>query len=83
MITETDEVTAALAAARKRWPLDTPTQLLQRLIAHGHACLQSSTAEHQAAIAAASGAGTGMYGPSYLAELHQDWDRDGETGTAR
>jgi hypothetical protein len=76
MITETDEVKAALADAKKRWPDETPGQLLQRLIAQGHASLTDPATERRALIAATSGAGTGLYRQNYLAELRKDWDRD-------
>jgi hypothetical protein len=78
MITETDEVKAALAAAKRRWPNDTPSQLLQRLIAQGYASMIDPIEERRAAITATSGAGTGLYGPNYLAELRKDWDRGWE-----
>jgi hypothetical protein len=75
MITETDEVKAALAAARRRWPDETPGQLLQRLIAQGHASMSDPVEERRAVIAATSGAGAGLYGPNYLTELRKDWER--------
>ena len=40
MITETDEVSEALAAAATRWPDVPATELLRRLIAEGHAALR-------------------------------------------
>jgi hypothetical protein len=78
MITETDAVKAALDAAKHHWPDASPGQLLQRLIAEGHASLQNPAEERRAAIAETSGAGTGLYGKNYLDDLRKDWDRDWE-----
>lgn len=41
-LTETDEITAALADATARWPGLSPTELLKRLVAEGHAVLRAS-----------------------------------------
>lgn len=80
MLTETAEITAALAEARKRWPDDTPGQLLRRLIERGHQALREPATERRAAIAATAGSGTGLYGAGYLTELRGDWDRGRAAG---
>ena len=76
MVTETNEVKAALEAAKRRWPDETPGRLLQRLIAEGLAALRDPVGERRAAIAEMSGAGTGLYGRNYLDDLRKDWDRE-------
>jgi hypothetical protein len=76
MITETDEVRAALAAARRRWPDASPAQLLNRLIVEGHASMDGELARRKAVIVATAGAATGLYGDGYLEQLRRDWDRE-------
>lgn len=78
-ITETPEITAALDVAARRWPedRDRPAVLLRRLIEAGAGTVaddaETTTARRQAAIIAASGSMTGVYGPGYLAELRDEW----------
>jgi len=78
-ITETDEIAAALAMARDVWPdlADKPGALLLRLILTGrnslvHDFAATDKARRQA-IDATSGALAGVFGPSYLADLREDW----------
>jgi hypothetical protein len=75
MVTETDEVSAALADAAVRWPQlrNRPGELLQRLIAEGHRVLRASAEIHRAAVGDTSGALTGVYGPGYLDRLREEW----------
>jgi hypothetical protein len=73
MITETDEVSEALAAAAARWPDVPATELLRRLIAEGHAALLDSLDSEKAAVDASSGALTGLYHPGELAALREEW----------
>ena len=78
MITETDEVAAALDAAAARWPgVSSRRELLLRLGAKGNAALTEERAEETerrvAAIQRASGALTGTYEPGYLDRLRDDW----------
>jgi hypothetical protein len=78
-ITETEEISAALAVARIVWPelADKPGALLLRLILTGrnrlvHDLAATEKARRQA-IDATSGALAGVFGPSYLADLREDW----------
>jgi hypothetical protein len=78
-ITETDEISDALAVARRVWPdlADKPGALLRRLILTGrnnliHDFANTQEARRQA-IEATSGALAGVFGPSYLADLREDW----------
>jgi hypothetical protein len=73
MITETDEVADALAAAAARWPDIPPPELLRRLVAEGHAALRASVSAETAAVEETSGALTGVYGPGYLDALRDEW----------
>ncbi|MGH3867005.1 MAG: hypothetical protein ACRDQ4_12855 [Pseudonocardiaceae bacterium] len=72
-LTETDEITAALADAAARWPGLPPTELLKRLVAEGHAALRASLDAERAAVADTSGALTGIYQAGDLDTLRQDW----------
>ena len=79
MITETDDITAALAAAARAWPeaKGNPGILLRRLILAGHDAVrderQATARLRHEALARARGALTGDYGPDYLTELREDW----------
>jgi hypothetical protein len=79
MITETDEISAALRDAALRWPgdRDPPAKLLLDLVREGHRAIatdsQRTAAERRAAIERTSGALTGSYPAGYLDELRGDW----------
>lgn len=75
MITETDEVSAALADAAVRWPQlrNRPGELLQRLIAEGHRAIRNTADARRAAVMATSGVLTGVYGEDYITELREEW----------
>jgi hypothetical protein len=78
-ITETDDIRAALDAARQAWPelADKPGALLRRLVLAGQDALADDHAEAEnirlRAVEATSGALAGVFGPEYLTELREDW----------
>ena len=78
-ITETDDISTALDAARRTWPdlADKPGALLRRLILAGRDALANDhVAAEQVrlrAVEATSGAFAGVFGPEYLTELREDW----------
>jgi hypothetical protein len=78
-ITETDDITNALELARKGWPelADKPGALFRQLILHGRNNLAHDYAAaadtRRQAVEATSGALAGVFGPSYLADLREDW----------
>ncbi|GEL18099.1 hypothetical protein [Pseudonocardia asaccharolytica] len=73
MITETDEVSDALADAAARWPDLPATELLRRLVAEGHAALRASVAAERAAVERTSATLTGVYQPDDLDALRREW----------
>lgn len=77
LVTETDDLRAALDAAAAQWPGLSRPQLLVRLALAGHRAVQRAHDERREARLAAlrkhSGAITGAYGPDYLQRLHEDW----------
>jgi hypothetical protein len=78
MITETDELAAALDAAAARWPdVASRRELLLRLVEQGRQVIEQDRAEElqrrRAAIRRTSGALTGAYEPDYLDHLRDDW----------
>lgn len=79
MVTETDEVAAALATARNRWPddSDSPARLLLRLVQTGRQTLDEEAAraieERRSTIRANAGSGTGLYEPDELDRMREDW----------
>ncbi len=77
MVTETDELAAALDAAAARHPGLGRAQLLTRLALEGHAGAQQVQGERRRrrldALRAHSGGMTGAYGPGYLDRLRQEW----------
>lgn len=79
MVTETDELAAALATARDRWPDDaaSPARLLLRLVQTGRETLddegRKAIEQRRSLIRANAGAGTGLYEPDELDRLREDW----------
>lgn len=78
-ITETEQISTALAAAAKRWPddADRPARLLRRLIEAGYESIAAEVAaaldRRREAIRGISGALTGAYEPGYLEDLREEW----------
>ncbi len=76
-MTETDELTAALDAAARRWPQLSRSQLVIRLALEGHRLAMLEQAERldrrQSALERVSGTLTGVYPESYLDGLRADW----------
>lgn len=79
VVTESDEVAAALHDAAKVWPEDAlrPGRLMARLLREGHKAIQN---EQQRALSAriqavdgAAGCMSGVYGPDYLRLLRDEW----------
>ncbi|MCH9666614.1 MAG: hypothetical protein K0U80_01900 [Actinomycetia bacterium] len=77
LVTETDDLAAALDRAAAQWPELSRPQLLVRLALHADRLSQDSHRERRrrrlAAINDLSGSFTGVYGPDYLRELRSDW----------
>jgi hypothetical protein len=76
-VTETPEVARALDRAAKRWPGESRSKLLLRLVEVGGGILEHDErvgeGVHRAAVLASSGRYAEAYGPDYLAELRADW----------
>lgn len=77
MVTETDELAAALDVAAARWPGRSRRELLLLLVAEGRKAIEADRegdlAARRAAIEATRGALTGAYEPGYLERLRDDW----------
>jgi hypothetical protein len=79
IVTETDELAAALDAAAQRWPEDRDrrSRLLLRLVDAGHRLLQDEVEQgrrhRRDAVLRNAGALGGAYGPDYLTNLRRDW----------
>lgn len=77
MVTETDEVAAALDAAARKWPADSRSRgkLLLRMLNQAHHAIEAEDerrkAEWHAIVESTSG--TFDYGPDPLKELREDW----------
>lgn len=73
MITETDDIKSALATAARRWPDETPGELLHRLISAGQQALMVDVEHRRRVIIENAGALSGTYEPGYLERLREDW----------
>lgn len=79
MITETDDVSRALADAAARWPDDRerPAKLLLELVREGHRAIvgdaEDELRDRRAAIEETEGALTGTYPAGYLDRLRDEW----------
>ncbi len=78
-LTETDELSAALDAAARRWPEDAASRprLLLRLIEAGQRAIDNERererTRRRAAVEHTAGALTGVYPPGYLERLRHEW----------
>ena len=76
-VTETESVARALDRAARRWPGESRSKLILRLVDAGAAALDSedSQAENRFrdAIMASSGKYAEAFGPDYLTDLRRDW----------
>lgn len=79
VVTETDDIAAALDIAVKRWPeiADSRSRLLVALVKEGAKRVEeqeeSALEKRLRAITEASGALTGTFPPGYLEDLRKDW----------
>jgi outer membrane scaffolding protein for murein synthesis (MipA/OmpV family) len=77
MVTETDELAAALNSAASRYPGLSRAQLLTRLALEGQGVAQRAQEDRRRrrldALRKHSGALTGAYGEHYLDGLRQEW----------
>lgn len=76
-VTETPEVGRALDRAALRWPGESRSRLLVRLIETGGDAIENqmlaADSSHQTAVMASSGRYAAAFGPDYLDELRADW----------
>jgi len=79
LVTETDDLAAALNAAGSRWPGLSRPQLLAQLALEGHRAAQQAREDRRrerlAAVHRHSGLLTGAYGPDYLQRLRDEWPK--------
>lgn len=77
LVTETDDLAAALDDAARRWPGLSRSQLVVRLALEGHRAASVAHGERRARRLAAlekhKGEFTGVYGDGFLERLHADW----------
>lgn len=79
VLTETDELAAALDVAAERWPEDAQSrsQLLRRLVQMGEEALREDLergrTRRRAAVARTQGQFRGVYGPGYVEQLRDEW----------
>lgn len=78
-VTETPDVARALDAAARRWPDETRSKLLLRLVQVGGDTLQGkeNAASHsrRQAVDASSGKYSKAFDADYLADLRRDWPK--------
>ncbi|WP_326545314.1 hypothetical protein QGN32_16020 [Mycolicibacterium sp. ND9-15] len=78
-VTETEEISDALAVARRTWPelADKPGALLRRLILEGRNTLVYNSTEEfderRRAVVDTGGALSGVFRAGYLEDLREDW----------
>jgi len=76
-VTETPQVARALDLAAKRWPGESRSKLLLRLVDIGGGTLEheqhTNDDVRRTAVRASSGRYAEAFGPDYLTELRADW----------
>ena len=77
-ITETDDIAAALDLAADRWPDESRSDLMRRLVLAGAQALAESPIERALAVEAALSSLAELgdcYPPGYLDRLRANWER--------
>ena len=76
-VTVTEEVAAALALARQRWPQSSKSELMARLAVIARSAMEDEAAQRRAirrrAIDQAKGSFRDTYPDGYLDDLRADW----------
>jgi len=76
-VTETPAVERALDLAAKRWPDESRSKLLRRLIGAGEQALEDAQGDvarqRRAAVDASSGRYADAFAPDHLARLRREW----------
>ena len=73
VLTETDELAAAIDAAATQYPGDTRAELLRRLIRLGATTINRDQERHRRNVVARAGRYPGMYPAGYLDGLRNEW----------
>jgi hypothetical protein len=73
LVTETDELAAALDDAARRWPGLSRSQLLARLAIEGHHASLAAREQRIAEIRAAAGTLTGVYDQDDRGHSRDEW----------
>jgi hypothetical protein len=73
LLTETEEIAAAIDAAIPVYPGATRADILRRLIHIGFETISERQTQHRKVVRELAGRYPGLYQPSYLDDLRQEW----------
>jgi metal-responsive CopG/Arc/MetJ family transcriptional regulator len=73
VLTETDDLAAAIDAAATQYPGETRSELLRRLVRLGATAINQKQDRHRRNVIARAGRHPGMYPPGYLEGLRSEW----------
>jgi hypothetical protein len=73
LLTETDEVAAAIDAAERLYPGESRADVLRRLVQIGAETIAERQGRHRRVVRDRAGRFPGLYPPGYLDDLRDDW----------
>jgi hypothetical protein len=73
LLTETDDLAAAIDAAAERYPGETRAGVLRHLALAGAEALTQQQQRHRDVVHAHAAGFPGLYGPGYLDDLRDEW----------